>query len=111
MHENGPGGSPLVINDRVVMHMDGSDKQFIAAFDKYTGKVAWKTDRFGRNGSNPQLRKSYGTPLALTLGGKLQIVFAGHELVVWLRSTRRQRIVEATLWRTWFFVNAATGRW
>lgn len=63
MHENGPGGSPVVIGDRVIFHMDGSDQQFIAALDKYTGKLAWKTSRSGDMDSNPQLRKSYGTPL------------------------------------------------
>ena len=74
MHENGPGGSPVVIGDRVILHMDGSDKQFIAALDKASGKLAWKTERSGEMESNPQLRKSYGTPLVLTLGGKQQIV-------------------------------------
>lgn len=74
MHENGPGGSPIVIGDRVIFHMDGSDKQFIAALDKYTGKLAWKTDRSGEMDSNPQLRKSYGTPLVMTLGGKQQVI-------------------------------------
>lgn len=74
MHENGPGGSPVVIGDRVIFHMDGSDKQFIAALDKYTGKLAWKTDRSGEMESNPQLKKSYGTPLAMTIGGKSHVV-------------------------------------
>ena len=45
MHENGPGGSPLIWNDLLIFHMDGSDNQFIVAIDKNTGKVIWKTKR------------------------------------------------------------------
>ncbi len=74
MHENGPGGSPIVVGDKVIFHMDGSDQQYIAALDKTTGKLAWKTERSGKMDSNPQLRKSYGTPLALTIQGKLQVI-------------------------------------
>ncbi len=74
MHENGPGGSPVLVGDRLVFHMDGSDKQFIAALDKYTGQLAWKTERSGAMESNPQLRKSYGTPLVMTINGTVQVV-------------------------------------
>ncbi len=74
MHENGPGGSPVVTDDSVVFHLDGSDRQFIVALDRKTGAVRWRTDRSGEMQSNGQLRKSYGTPLVLELGGKLQIV-------------------------------------
>ena len=108
MHENGPGGSPVVIGDRVIVHMDGSDRQFIAALDKYTGKLAWKTDRSGEMESNPQLRKSYGTPLAMTLGGKLQVVSPATNWFVRLRSARWQRVVEVALWRAWFLTNTTS---
>ena len=74
MHENGPGGSPIVIGDAVVFHLDGSDQQFIVALDRKTGAVRWRTDRSGEMQANGQLRKSYGTPLALELGGEMQIV-------------------------------------
>ena len=49
MHENGPGGSPVVVGKHVVVQLDGSDQQYIAAIDVVTGKVAWKTMRLGRN--------------------------------------------------------------
>lgn len=74
MHENGPGGSPIVAGDYVVFHLDGSDKQFIAALDKHTGKVAWRTDRSGEMNPNPQLKKSYGTPILVEINGTSQIV-------------------------------------
>jgi len=74
MHENGPGSSPILWKDLVIFHLDGSDKQFIAALDKTTGKLAWKTDRTGRMNDNPQLKKSYGTPLVVDSGGKPQLI-------------------------------------
>lgn len=74
MHENGPGGSPIVHGNHVVFHLDGSDSQMIAALDKRTGAVAWKTDRSGKMNANPQLKKSYGTPLVVEIGGREQIV-------------------------------------
>jgi outer membrane protein assembly factor BamB len=57
MHENGPGSSPVLWQDRLIVHFDGSDAQFIAAFDKATGKLAWKTARSGEMDPRPQQRK------------------------------------------------------
>lgn len=74
MHENGPGGSPIVFGDHVIFHMDGSDQQYLAALDKHSGRLAWKTDRSGEMRTNPQQKKSYGTPLMVEIDGKPQIV-------------------------------------
>ena len=70
MHENGPGGSPVIWEDFIIFHMDGSDQQFIAAIDKHTGKVAWKTPRSGKMHDSPQLKKAYGTPIVLDIQGR-----------------------------------------
>jgi outer membrane protein assembly factor BamB len=74
MHENGPGGSPILWNDRLFIHCDGSDQQYIAALDKATGELLWKTDRSGSMHSNPQLKKSYGTPIIQIVDGKPQLL-------------------------------------
>jgi outer membrane protein assembly factor BamB len=74
MHENGPGSTPVLHGDRLIVHFDGSDAQFIAAFDTTTGKVAWKTDRSGQMDPRPQQRKAYGTPLIVTIGGQPTVV-------------------------------------
>jgi outer membrane protein assembly factor BamB len=77
MHENGPGSSPILWEGKLIFHMDGSDKQFVAALDAETGKLAWKTDRSGSMHSNPQLRKSYGTPLVVSVAGQPQLLSPG----------------------------------
>ena len=69
-HENGPGSTPIIWDDKLIFHMDGSDQQYIIALDKKNGGIAWKTDRTGEMNSNPQLKKSYGTPLLLNTNGR-----------------------------------------
>lgn len=76
-HENGPGSSLILWRDFVIFHMDGSDRQYVVALDKRTGKVAWKTDRTGKMHSNPQLKKSYATPLVLDVDGREQLISPG----------------------------------
>jgi len=74
MHENGPGSTAVLHGDRLIAHFDGSDQQFIAAFDTKTGKVAWKTPRSGDMDPRPQQRKAYGTPLVVTINGRPEVV-------------------------------------
>ena len=70
MHENGPGSSPLIWNNLMIFHLDGSDKQNIVALYKDSGKIAWKTKRSGELRENPQLQKSYSTPIVENFNGK-----------------------------------------
>ncbi len=74
MHENGPGSTAVLHGDRLIAHFDGSDQQFIAGFDKSTGKLAWKTSRSGDMDPRPQQKKAYGTPLIVTINGQPQVV-------------------------------------
>ena len=74
MHENGPGSTAVLSGDRLIAHFDGSDQQFIAAFDKNTGKLAWKTNRSGEMDPRPQQKKAYGTPLIVAINGQPQVV-------------------------------------
>lgn len=74
MHENGPGSTPVLWENLLIIHFDGSDQQFIAAFDKTSGKLVWKTARSGEMRESPQQRKAYGTPLMVTMNGKAVVV-------------------------------------
>jgi len=77
MHENGPGSTPVVWGDYYILHCDGSDEQYVAALNKYTGKLAWKTPRSGQMHDNPQLQKAYGTPLVVKIDGRDQLISPG----------------------------------
>ena len=74
LHENGPGSTPVVWGDYMIEHYDGSDQQYIAALNKDTGKLAWKTKRSGEMNTNPQLQKAYGTPLVVNIDGRDQVI-------------------------------------
>lgn len=62
-HQNGPGSSPVVWNDLLIIHFDGIDTQFIVALNRFDGNVVWKTMRSGEMNPQPELQKGYGTPL------------------------------------------------
>jgi outer membrane protein assembly factor BamB len=69
-HQNGPGSSPVVWEDLLIVHFDGTDNQFITAFNRHTGDVAWQTKRSGEMDPTPELQKAYGTPLIVEAGGR-----------------------------------------
>jgi outer membrane protein assembly factor BamB len=67
---HGNGGSPIVVDDKLVFSCDGSDVQFIVALDKKNGNVAWKTER---KGGHPK-GFSFSTPQVITVNGKKEII-------------------------------------
>ncbi len=67
--QHGPGGSPVLYDDLLIVSCDGRDVQFVAALDKHTGKVRWKRNREGY--------QAYATPLVLRLPGGDQVVSPG----------------------------------
>lgn len=69
-HENGPGSTPVVWKNLLIVHCDGSDVQYIVALDVTSGTVVWKTPRSGTLQDNPDLKKAYGTPLIITIDGR-----------------------------------------
>ncbi len=62
-HQNGPGSSPVICGKLMVLHMDGIDRQFIAALNVDDGSLAWRTDRSGEMHPQPEMKKAYCTPV------------------------------------------------
>ncbi|MFQ5734183.1 MAG: PQQ-binding-like beta-propeller repeat protein, partial [Planctomycetaceae bacterium] len=74
-HFRGPASSPIVHGDRLYVHFDGSDFQYVVALDKTTGKTVWKTDRNIDYGTdNGDRKKAYATPAIITVNGKEQLI-------------------------------------
>jgi len=44
-HIQGPGASPILHKNKLILHMEGTDVQYIIALDKKTGKTIWITFR------------------------------------------------------------------
>lgn len=75
--QHGPGGSPILLDGRLVLSCDAHDAQFVIALDAATGKTAWKTPR----GSKPTRPFSFGTPTVVEAGGRKQIISEGSDLL------------------------------
>ncbi len=70
-HRHGPGGSPVVVGDLLIIACDGTDVQYVTALNKHTGKEVWKTLREGK--------MAYSTPLLIEVNGQKQLVSTGGE--------------------------------
>ncbi|MEY2878290.1 MAG: hypothetical protein RLZZ15_670 [Verrucomicrobiota bacterium] len=70
---HGNGGSPVLAGDRLIFNADGTKEPFVAALDKRTGELAWKTPR------RVTVRQyfSFCTPLVIEVGGRTQIITPG----------------------------------
>jgi outer membrane protein assembly factor BamB len=73
-HQNGPGSSPVLWNDLLIVHCDGRDDQYTAALDKNSGELRWKTSRSGKMNERPEFRKAYCTPLVIEADGRPQLI-------------------------------------
>jgi outer membrane protein assembly factor BamB len=85
-HFRGPGSSPVLFNDLLILTMDGVDVQYLIALDKQTGKTVWKTDRTaewndlgpdGKVQAEGDLRKAYSTPILVPVRGATQLITVG----------------------------------
>ena len=73
-----PRLSPVIYKDLFILDCDGTDFQFIAALDKNTGKLVWKTKRsFDLASLQWDLRKAYCTPTVVSIDGRDQLVDVG----------------------------------
>jgi outer membrane protein assembly factor BamB len=82
VHKEGPGSSPILYGDLLIVNCDGMDVQYVVALDKHTGHIAWKTDRTGKKADNPDYRKAYSTPLVIDVAGQPQLISPGAGQVV-----------------------------
>lgn len=74
-HLRGPGSSPIVFRNMLIINFDGADHQYVVALDKKTGETVWKTDRSIDYGTdNGDAKKAYCTPLVFEHQGRLQMV-------------------------------------
>lgn len=85
-HYRGPGSSPLIHGDMLILTFDGIDQQFVTALDKKTGKTLWKTNRTtdyqdldaeGHPTRDGDMRKAYHTPSVFNLKGVETLVSVG----------------------------------
>lgn len=85
-HFRGPGSSPILFENLLILTMDGVDVQYVVALDKHTGETIWKTDRTanwndleadGKPRAGGDFRKAYSTPLVVEFAGRKQMLSVG----------------------------------
>lgn len=81
-HKEGPGSSPILFEDLVIVNCDGIDVQSVVAFNQADGTIAWQSTRPGPLDSNPDFRKAYCTPLVIEVDSRPQLVSPGASRVI-----------------------------
>jgi outer membrane protein assembly factor BamB len=85
-HFRGAGSSPILFGDLLILHFDGSDRQFVMALDKRTGKTVWRTERSidfkdlgadGKPEAEGDYRKAFATPQVVTVAGRPVLISIG----------------------------------
>ena len=76
-HEEGPGSSPVLFENLLILTMDGGDVQYLEALDNKTGETVWKTNRSTDWPEENDYRLAFGTPLIVNTTGIPQLVTTG----------------------------------
>ena len=104
-HSVGPGSSPIIFNDKVILVCDGIDQQFVVAVNLETGEEAWRTNRPPMRAPSGEQQKAYCTPTLINVNGQDQAIIPTAAMDRQLRSGFRRRTL-ASRSREWFFGNA-----
>ena len=85
-HFRGAGSSPIIYENLLIMHFDGSDRQYLVGLDKRTGKTIWQTPRSidfkdlrpdGTPEADGDFRKAFSTPHVITSNGQPVLISIG----------------------------------
>jgi outer membrane protein assembly factor BamB len=68
----GKAGSPLIVDETVVLSVGGTNDNSLVAFDRHDGRTIWAAGK---------RRSSYATPVLVELAGTRQIVVVNEEFV------------------------------
>jgi outer membrane protein assembly factor BamB len=78
----GTGSSPVLVDNLLVVLADNQKQQYIAAFDKRTGKQTWRTYRNLGNKAPPTQLSGWSTPYIWRHDLRTEIVTVGPQTVV-----------------------------
>jgi outer membrane protein assembly factor BamB len=78
----GTGSSPALAGNLLVIVNDNQRQQYIAAFDKRTGKQVWRTNRDIGGKTEPAQRSGWATPFVWRNALRTEIVTVGPDVAV-----------------------------
>jgi outer membrane protein assembly factor BamB len=95
-HHEGPGASPMLYQDLLIIPVDGRDVQYLIALDKTTGQTRWKTSRSVDLSKVPiNCRKAFCTPIVIEAGGQAQLFSPGAKAMFAYRPTTGEELWKA----------------
>ncbi len=80
-HQNGPGASPALWRNNLIINFDGIDTQYVAAIDKRDGKTVWQTKRSGEMNEKLEFQKAYCTSAIIEDEHGAQVISPGADWV------------------------------
>jgi len=113
---HGGASTPVLFDNLLILTCDGNDAQFLAALNKRTGQVVWKTVRTHfKKRSTPMPLMAYSTPLVVVVDGVPQIVSsaadhaAGYDArtgreIWWLRYDGFSEVFRPVTWHELVFL-------
>ena len=105
-HWRGPGSSPMLWGDLLVVHFDGYDQQYAVALDKRSGRTVWKSERaydFGTDDGD--MKKAFATPVVIEAAGRSQLISQAAKAVLSLDPRTGRE-----LWRVRYASHSAAAR-
>lgn len=78
-HVQGPGSSPVIYKNLLILHFEGTDVRYIVALDKSNGRTVWQTDRPEEPYKPlPEIgKKAYVTPIIINVKGRDLLISNG----------------------------------
>lgn len=83
-HVQGPGSSPILYKNLIILHIEGDDVQYLVALNKKNGETVWKTDRPIEVYKKlaPIGKKAYITPIIVNVKGKDLLISNGSAVCI-----------------------------
>ena len=105
-HMQGAASSLLIYNEWVIVHIEGTDVQYIAALNKKTGNTIWKTERPVEFYSDipPVYRKAYTTPIVVEVNGRDLLISNGAQMCIAYDARTGEPV-----WSVWYGHDSTVG--
>ena len=83
-HVQGPGSSPILYKNLIILHVEGVDVQYLVALNKLTGETVWKTERPVKlyEPLAPIGKKAYITPIIMNVNGEDLLISNGSAVCI-----------------------------
>jgi outer membrane protein assembly factor BamB len=83
-HVQGPGSSPVIFKDLLILHIEGIDRQYIVALNKRNGETIWQVERPAECYTSllPIGKKAYITPVIIQVSGKDLMISNGSAVCI-----------------------------